>query len=632
MSPHDPIGPFGLAQTGDDWAVNAESGLDAGEMMLSGRAIENKRSVTAPLTLWRRRFGSILIGLFVVGVLGRSAYLQVARGEELRLIAENNRTRAVALPAQRGIITDRNGIVLAENLPAFRLLAWPRELGSQDDGGFGLLLAAADLFDEDVGEFAQKVALAQSQDESVLLIDNADYEAAMSFLANEAQYPGLVVELGQERGYFTTDIPTLSHILGYIGPIASEEYAALQEDGYRRFDSVGKQGVEDSFEKELRGIFGSTVYEVDAQGRAVRAISTTLPVHGTDLTLAIDARLQAYVEQVLAEHLADNPVQRAAVVAMDPVTGEVLALVSYPSFDANLFARGISQADYTALIEDENTPLFARAFAGEYPSGSVIKPTFAAAALAEGVVTPATTFTSVGGLWLGDRFFPDWKPGGHGITNVYHAIADSVNTYFYMIGGGNEAFPGMGLDTLMRYAKLFGYGEQSGLLIPSEADGFLPSKEWKQTVKNEPWYIGDTYNVSIGQGDFLATPLQVTRATAAIANGGVLVVPQLLAGAQGEGERVVSEEIAQIVQDGMRQTVTSGTAQQLQAIPVEVAGKTGTAQWNSNKAPHSWFTGYAPIEDPQIAITILIEQGGDEGNAVPVAHDILQWFFKEDLP
>jgi penicillin-binding protein 2 len=597
--------------------------------------------MNTPILRNRWRLG--LFGVFLAfGLLiGRSAYLQVVTGGYYRDIADANRTRVNIIPSHRGIIRDRTGFELAENSPNFRLLVWPKDIpGWPADlpiepeqrqnlirAGISETVAAVALDLNLTPEPLLAALVTAEPDEQVLLAEDISYERALAFMARSLENPGFILEFSEKRQYYTNAIPTLSHVLGYTGPVTDEEYEVLGEQGYRRFDSVGKQGLESWHESDLRGQFGEEVVEVNAQGRALRIVSRREPMDGQDLTLAIDAKLQAYIEVALEEHLQTTPTKRASVVIMNPQNGEILALVSAPGFDANLFTNGISTEDYTALLNDPNAPLFPRAFAGEYPAGSTIKPVFAAAALANDTITSTTTFLSTGGVMLGNRFFPDWRPGGHGITNVYHAIADSVNTFFYMIGGGNESFPGMGLEKLMTAALSFGYGQKTGVDLPGEADGFLPSKEWKEAAKGEPWYIGDTYNVSIGQGDFLATPLQVARATAVFANDGNLVVPHLVLGDDQAVQNILAPEIVEIVRDGMRQTITAGSARSLQAVPVAVAGKTGTAQWSSTKAPHSWFTGFAPFDDPEIVITVLVEQGGDETAALPISRDILLWYF-----
>ncbi|MCR4312197.1 MAG: penicillin-binding transpeptidase domain-containing protein, partial [Candidatus Uhrbacteria bacterium] len=364
------------------------------------------------------------------------------------------------------------------------------------------------------------------------------------------------------------------------------------------------------------------------EGVDIRTLSRNEKVDGTDLTLAIDERLQAAIEYILSAGLETLSTKRASVIAMQPDTGEILALVSYPSYDANLFTDGISTEAYAALVNDPNTPLFPRATSGGYPSGSTIKPVYAAAALMERIIEPSTSFFSSGGIWVGPKFYPDWRAGGHGATNVYHAIADSVNTFFYIIGGGNESFSGMGLETLMRYAALFGLGSPSGIDLPNELAGFLPSKAWKEETKGEQWYIGDTYNVSIGQGDLLVSPLQIARSTAVFANGGNLVTPHLSLAAPTETVDILPDDVYEVVRDAMRQTITNGSGTMLNGLPVDVAGKTGTAQWSNAAPPHSWFTGFAPFDDPEIVITVIIEQGGDHALALPISYKIFDWWYE----
>jgi penicillin-binding protein 2 len=278
---------------------------------------------------------------------------------------------------------------------------------------------------------------------------------------------------------------------------------------------------------------------------------------------------------------------------------------------------------------------------GEFPSGSTIKPIFAAGALQEKVITEVTSFLSTGGLRIGEWFFPDWKTGGHGVIDVKKAIANSVNTFFYYIGGGYGDFKGLGVSGLVKYARLFGLGEPTGIDLPGERAGFVPTADWKEQIKKEPWYIGDTYHFAIGQGDVLVTPLQVANYTAAIANGGILYEPHLVSKILGEDNKII-EEIKpvvirrdfidtanlKIVRAGMRETVTLGSARSLNALPVSVAGKTGTAQWSTKKSPHAWFIGFAPYDNPQVAIMVLVEEGVEGSTiAVPIAKDILNWYF-----
>jgi len=285
--------------------------------------------------------------------------------------------------------------------------------------------------------------------------------------------------------------------------------------------------------------------------------------------------------------------------------------------------------------------LFNRVISGEFPAGSTFKPVMAAAALQEKIINANTSFMSTGRLCVGEWFFPDWKAGGHGLTNVKKALADSVNTFFYYVGGGFGDFKGLGIDKIVKYAALFGLDKVTGIDLPNEASGFLPSQKWKEDTKNEVWYIGDTYHASIGQGDITVTPLQVANYTAAIANGGTLYEPHVVTKILDHNNNLItkikpqvvrsnfiSPENIKIVQEGMRQTITAGSGRSLNSLPVEVAGKTGTAQWSSTQATHAWFTGFAPYDQPEIAITVLVEAGGEGSTvAVPIVKEILQYYF-----
>lgn len=590
------------------------------------------------ITNKRYRNAAIIAVLIFGAFFARAGWLQVVHGETFRALADANRIRTVVLPAARGVITDRYGVELARNTPSFTLVghralrAVPaaNELPANESERNAVLLDAAREVSGDPLAFLSAYDAAAPGESFALMLD-VPYERALAFSVHDDAVAGVDVVLGAKRSYVSDVIPTLSHVLGYTGVISEEEYAAQEREGYLRYDRIGKQGIEKEYEKELRGSFGKETIEVDSLGKYLRTIAKVDPVNGEPLTLSIDAELQAYVERAIVAKLEGQTPTRVAVVAMDPNNGEILALVSWPAYDANLFAQGIDSKTYAALLNDPSKPLFPRAYAGEYPSGSVIKPVYAAAALTEGIVTPTTSFVSTGGLQVGNRFFPDWRRnGGHGVTNVYHAIADSVNTYFYIIGGGYDTFQGLGVEKLMEWAAKLGFGTRSGLDMPTEGEGFLPSKAWKEAEKGEPWYIGDTYNVSIGQGDFLVTPVQVARSTAVFANGGMLVTPHLKVGLPANATRVVEESIATVVRDGMRQTVTAGSATSLQLVSVPVAGKTGTAQWSTTAPTHSWFTGFAPFENPSIVITVIVEESGSTSLAVPIARDILTWQFSRE--
>jgi len=588
--------------------------------------------------------------LMLAGLTARAGYLDLHRGEEYRSKAEGNRLRIVAVPSERGVIHDRNGVLLVRNVPDFTLTVTPADLPRDEKERADLVVRVA----ESVGITPVDVEKAlrnypSNLASAVPIKEHLDYEQAVRLDIESGHMPGVSLKAGTKREILLqpegTDRPimSLSHVIGYQGRINEAEYAALKESGYLPTDAIGKSGVESSYETRLRGTYGRKQIEVDAFGREQKILASDDPVQGMDVTLAIDAKLQAEAERSLKASAGLNGRGRASAVAMDPKTGEILALVSLPGYDANMFARGITNKEYKDLLEDPNQPLFPRAVSGLFPPGSTAKLVVAAAALAEDIVTTGTTVRSTGGIRYGAWFFPDWKPGGHGTTGVIKAIAESVNTFFYAVGGGWEHIEGLGIARLERYFRAFGIGERLGIDLPGEGKGFVPDEAWKERVKDEPWYIGDTYHVAIGQGDLLSTPLQVAAWTAVFANGGDLVTPHVVKQVRSErtieriapepvARQVVSKDVVDIVRRGMRETVLSGSARSLGASPWPMAGKTGTAQWREGEPTHAWFTGFAPYDDPQIVVTVLIEAGGEGSRAAtPVARDIMEaWLRPRD--
>jgi len=597
------------------------------------------------LAVTERKLGTVLAGLMLMlGTIAmRAGWFQVVHAADYAAIAEDNRSRIVWTGAERGIMYDRRSKPLVRNIPDFSvtltLADLPKDPGDRHDA----VVRIAAILDLPTNEIEARLEeFKKYPGAAVTVAENIGHEKAMRIAIESATQPALTLETGLRREYLNEGVISLSHVLGYEGRITENELAVAEPGEYRPSDMLGKTGLEKSYEAIMRGISGKKRIEVDAHGREKNVIADEAPVAGKNLVLTLDADLQKETERILAETLAKAGKKRGSVVIMDPRNGDVLALASVPGFDANLFAQGIKTEEYKTLIEDPDRPLFPRAISGGLPSGSTFKPVVAAAALDEKIITPDTSFLSTGGLRIGGWNFPDWKAGGHGSTNVTKAIAESVNTFFYMVGGGTDSFKGLGVTKIMEYARKFGFGATLGIDLPGEAAGFLPSEEWKKEMTGEPWYIGNTYHVSIGQGDIIVTPLQVAAMTAAIANDGTLMRPRLVqavTAADGSREtlaptvhteQVVSPYAIEWVQKGMRQTVTAGSARSLNALPIEVAGKTGTAQWNSKKDNHAWFTSYAPYQNPEMTITVVIEEGG-EGSSIasPIARQIYAWYFKD---
>ncbi len=594
--------------------------------------------VTRAISVRRMRWALVVV-ICALGLLAlRSAWMQLYQGSALWSLSESNRIQSQRLSSLRGKIFDRSGTLLVYNEPSFTL--WMNDERQSDSSAYvRMVRQSADLLGVD--EFTMHDALIDiTPSHGVLLVaSNVTYESAMRVLAAPEIYEGFEVRLGTKRMVTYPRVTTLSGILGYVGLINEEEYAARKGEGYAYQDVTGKTGIEQTYESLLRGRPGERQVETDAFGQTIAVLNERQPIDGADLTLHLDVDLQEKIETLLQARAQKSPNLRAAVVVMDPRDGAIRALVSYPGYAYDTFGLRIDKQAYRALAEDTRRPLFARAISGQYPSGSTFKPVVAAAALVEGIIDERTSFLSTGGLRIGQFFFPDWRASGHGVTDVRRAIADSVNTFFYIIGGGYDEIQGLGLSRLTAYADRFGFGSSLGIDMSGEASGFLPSDQWKRETKGEPWYIGDTYHVAIGQGDILVTPLQIAAMTAVFANGGTLFAPQLVDRYVEQGRshdveprvlevQVVDANTVRIVREGLRQGVTRGSSVRLNTLPLSVAGKTGTAQWHSEKNAHAWFTGFAPYEDPQIVVTILIEEGG-EGSAVavPLAHDILSWWF-----
>ncbi|MEA3398613.1 MAG: penicillin-binding protein 2 [Patescibacteria group bacterium] len=632
-----------------DWAEDVYM-PDAGKKETIGRNFSFKR-----LFLIK---GFLLF--FILVLFLRIAWLQIARGEYYYSMAEGNRIRIERIEPRRGVIYDTNFKPLVRNTANFMLYFVPVDLPDDSEKFTDLIFQVSRIITEKTSDdLIEKLSYIDRDSleayQPLFIADNIEYEKAMELYLKAANWPGVILANKTRREYLGYVIPgqsdddareaccvSLSHIIGYTGKINDQELKQFGNE-YSPIDYIGKMGIEYFWENELKGESGKKQIEVDAIGKEKKILGQISAMNGNNLLLSLDVSQQNKLEEILIKHLNKLNSTRAAGIIMNPDSGEILSMVSIPSYNNNNFAIGISQEDYNLLISHPDNPLFNRAISGEYPSGSTIKPVMAAAALQEGVISENTKIRSVGGITIGQWNFPDWRAGGHGLVEVKRAIAESVNTFFYYIGGGYEEFTGLGVDKILKYGELFGLNSQTGVDLAGEASGFLPSRAWKEEVKGENWYIGDTYHLAIGQGDLLVTPLQVAMFTSVFANGGDLYRPhfvkQILSSEDKMLKEVLSEPVRKnfidayniyVVREGLRQGVTSGSSRRLQSVPVEVAGKTGTAQWSSKEETHAWFTGFAPYKNPELVITILIEKGGEGSDtAVPIVEDYLKWYFEE---
>ena len=605
-----------------------------------------KTSQKVYLSLSRQKLKIILfiISFFFILLLARASYLQVIQGHKYNLIAEGNRIRLQTIPAERGLIYDRFGNSLVANLPHFSLHFIPADLNQSPIDQPSLARKLSSIIDKNDSDILQLFNTADASSyQPVLITDNLSHNQAISLAVIEDELSGITLAIQPRREYL--EDPSLSHILGYIGKINPQELVAYQEYDYQINDFLGKDGIEFYYEHVLRGINGRQEIEVDATGKTKKILNKIEPQIGSSLILTIDLDLQKKFSEELSKAIRLSPTSSGGVaIALDPRTGEVLALVSLPGFDNNFFSAGIQADAYDNYLNDPAEPLFNRAISGTYPPGSTFKPIVVLSALEEGIINESKTFLSTGGLQINQWFFPDWKYGGHGRINVITAIAESVNTFFYYIGGGYNDFIGLGVEKIADYAKKFGLSSQLGIDLPGEAQGFLPNQQWKQEAKGESWYIGDTYHLAIGQGDILVTPLQVASYTALIANGGTLYQPHLLKEIKNftpqdtpiHSDYILNQDFVDpdnidIVRRGLRAAILRGSAQSLQVLSVPVAGKTGTAQVGGDRESHAWFTGFAPYDSPSIVLTILIENGGEGSSvAVPVFRQVIDWYFSEN--
>lgn len=573
-----------------------------------------------------------LFFIFVVRLYG----LSVVQGQYYAGRAMNNKTREYLIPAPRGKIFDRTGRVLAQNVPSTDVVVIASYLPSREEDLKNLAQEISSFFSLSEGEVSGLLEdLKKSRQPQTLLKRNASREEVLRFLERQDSFPGIFLQQSVRRQYEESAI--FSHIIGYEGKVNVGELKDFPT--YTLNDSIGRQGLERSYEKNLRGIPGAKRLEVDSLGRVQREISEREPVVGSDLILSINADLQKKAFDTLSQELEKSKLKSGAIVALDPRNGEILALVSLPSFDNNVFANGITQEAYTSILEDPDQPLFNRVVAGAYPPGSTIKPIMAVATLEENIISEEKQIESRGGIGIGNFYFGDWK--AHGFTDIRRAIAVSSDVFFYTVGGGYGDVSGLGIERMKRYNQLFGLGEKTGIDLPGEVKGFLPDEKWKQETYGEPWYLGNSYHASIGQGFITATPMQIASAISVIANGGKLYEPKIVSQIRDvsgneksippvlRSQDFVSRHSIEVVREGMRMAVVEGTAQQLKDLPVEVAGKTGTAQFGSEEKTHGWFESFAPYQNPEIVLVVMIEGQFKEDtyNAVPITDEILGWYF-----
>jgi penicillin-binding protein 2 len=589
-------------------------------------------------------FGLVTL-LAVGGLTARLFYMQIVDGGRFATLSARNRTVEEAIPAPRGLIYDRAGRVLVTNVPTYAIKVRPADLPQgQRPQVVERLAALLDIgvaeinaaIDSNPGSNFDLVRVASDVDErTALLISEAGFEL-----------PGVEIAVEARRQY--TYGPLLSQILGYTGPVSAEQLPTLRTIGYQPDDLLGKTGLEAQYETELRGIYGAQSVERDATGRRTQVLETISEASpGDSLNLTIDTKEQKYAETALKWAMAEVGLKRGVVIAMNPQTGEIVALVSLPTYDNNLFARGISAADYQALVEDPDQPLLNHATQAHYPPGSTYKLVAGTGGLADRKISASTQLATKSYLTLGSTRFYDWNRRGFGACNIYCGFGHSSDTYFFQVAGM------LGIDRLGYWANQYGFGSPTGIDIPGEVSGIVPTNQWKQDVLGAPIFPGETYQAGIGQGYDVVTPIQLVNAYAALANGGTLYQPQIvhdIVSPDGEvvrpfepqviHEMDVPAGVLETMRNASREVVELRHTYNLVDLPIKIAGKSGTAEFGNRdkegRLPfHSWFVGFVPKDpengsfdepDSELVVLAFAYDSRTKGN---VATEIVKYFFQQ---
>ena len=590
-----------------------------------------------------RVFAILVIFVFICLSM-RIWYLQILKWQYLTGLSENNRVRMVSLPAYRGTIKDRNGETLVSIRPSFNLYITPEDAG--DSGSSLDLLAKKIKFKR--GKLKKSIGREKSFKDILIKADISREEVAF-IEENNMRLPGIKIKAEPLRNYVYKDL--MSHTLGYLGEISKSKLKNTNNLFYSQGDFVGKNGLENIFESTLRGKKGNKEVEVDVSGRELKTIRRLPSESGNNLILTLDLKVQTELEKAMTS--TPEKIVNGSAVVIKVQTGEILAIASKPTFDPNEFAEGITSGSWRKLINDEMHPLQNRSIHSQYPPGSTYKIAVAYAALEEGVIDPETTIYCPGHFKLGRGRYRCWKKSGHGAVNLHDALVQSCDVYFYTLGHR------MGIDTLARYAKKFGFGTPAGIGLSREKSGLVPSTQWKLKNRKKAWLLGETISASIGQGYNLVTPLQQANMMAAVANGGMLLKPYIVKRIEEPGGTTIKEffpeirgqiagssENLEVIRKALRDVVNGvrGTGKRSRLKNIIVSGKTGTVQvvrMKSNEElekedevpykyrDHAWFVAFAPYEKPEIAVAVLVEHGGHGGTtAAPIAKKVFKKYFQ----
>lgn len=583
---------------------------------------------------------AIIIILVFVALVSRLGYLQVIQGKYYGQKADGNRIRLAPIMAPRGMFYDRNGVPMVSNRPGFTVSLLPLTGPVPDE----IIAKVASILNITTEEIKKKLSQHSGKFEPVRIKSDIGPDVVTKIEERRAELPGVVIEIQPIRNYVNNELA--AHLFGYVSEINDVELEKSKAGEYNSGDIIGKFGLEKVYDRELRGVDGGNQVEVDVTGRPVNVLGRKEPIPGSNLTLTIDYKIQKAAEVAIDEQLTYlqtksefRNAKAAAAIAMNPKTGEILAMVSRPAFNPNLFSGGISSKDWKLLNENPNNPMDNKAISGEYPPGSTFKLVTGAAALELGKVTPEEKILDTGKHWIIAKGNAEGEALGW--INFKEALTKSDNVYFYEMGNR------LGIDNLEKYARMFGLGVVTGVKLQGESEGLVANQKYKEKVYGEDWYLSETFDAAIGQGFQLVTPLQVAVLMSEIANGGHRYRPYLVSKiSSGKGETIktfapeevgsikLSDKTLGLIRESLRDVALEGgtAGQAFRDFPVSIAGKTGTAE-NSHGSDHGWFIAYGPYEDPSIVVVVIVEQGGfGAGSAAPIARKIMEAAFNINQP
>lgn len=596
-----------------------------------------------------------VMALGIFAILGRLADLNILKGDKLLEQSDINKTYPIVISAPRGIFYDRAAVPLVENIPTF-VISLKTAAISGDDAFARVLANVSAILGKNVSDIAEANGLAPGAGSALyrrsswpreIFIASGELRSQVLEIRSRAdEFSGIVIAEGARRNYTLGSAG--SHFLGYVGRPNKDDLSRLP--AIRPGDVIGKDGLELWYEDALRGDAGEKIIETNASGEPLRERFVVKPEAGNDVILEIDSGLQQFAARALARHIQALGKRAGAIVAIDPRDGAVRALASYPDYDPNIFGAGLSAKEFGRIANNPAHPFINRAVSSGYPSGSTIKPIIAVSALEEQIIDPNREIYDPGYISVTNPYdpsrpaiFKDWKELGW--VDMRRAIAMSANVYFYTVGGGYGDIKGLGIDRIRSWLERFGWGRALGIDLPGEYAGLIPGPDLKKITQpeNPIWRIGDTYLSSIGQGDTQVTALQLAGSIAAIANGGTLWKPRIAKAIVDEfknavkefppavlGDHLAGQESLAIVREGMRQAVTDGSSRALAGLPFPAAGKTGTAQTGVYGKNHGWFVGFAPYDNPEIVLAVLVEEGtGGSTDAVPIAKEVLYYYLTE---